>query len=170
MSIERSAFQLDFGPTLEAAHTDELLGAIDARASNRSSSIHGPTHWTRVHEFGKELARSTPGADATVVALFALFHDTMRENDGHDPEHGPRAAALAIDLATLLRIDAARLKLLAAACSDHDRGRTTAEPTIGSCWDADRLDLPRVGITPDPHLFSTQVGKARAASIAAEFI
>ena len=31
----------------------------------------------------------------------------------------------------------------------------TSDPTVGACWDADRLDLPRVWITPDPALLST---------------
>ncbi|MBB6018173.1 hypothetical protein HNQ04_003450 [Deinococcus radiopugnans ATCC 19172] len=32
------------------------------------------------------------------------------------------------------------------ACKHHASGQTTDEPTLGACWDADRLDLPRVGI------------------------
>ena len=37
--------------------------------------------------------------------------------------------------------------------------------TIGTCWDADRLDLGRVGIIPSSDFMSTQAGKesARAA-------
>ena len=34
-------------------------------------------------------------------------------------------------------------------------GLVSEDPTVGACWDADRLDLPRVGIQPDPALFST---------------
>jgi uncharacterized protein len=36
---------------------------------------------------------------------------------------------------------------------------TSEVPTIGVCWDADRLDLTRVGIMPDPEFFSTAAGK-----------
>jgi hypothetical protein len=32
-------------------------------------------------------------------------------------------------------------------------------PTIGCCWDADRLDLSRVGIEPDTELMSTDAGR-----------
>lgn len=42
------------------------------------------------------------------------------------------------------------------------RGLTTTNPTIGCCWDADRLDLGRVGIEPDPELMSTDAGRKRA--------
>ena len=58
-----------------------------------------------------------------------------------------------------------RLDLLAAACDDHADGVVSAEPTIGACWDADRLDLPRVGIRPDPMLLSTDAARARNGNI-----
>ena len=32
-------------------------------------------------------------------------------------------------------------------------------PTIGTCWDADRLDLGRVGIVPQPKFMSTAFAK-----------
>jgi len=31
----------------------------------------------------------------------------------------------------------------------HSDGHTQAEPAIQACWDADRLDLGRVGFKPD---------------------
>ncbi|MBM3962492.1 MAG: hypothetical protein FJ306_11400, partial [Planctomycetes bacterium] len=34
-------------------------------------------------------------------------------------------------------------------------GHTENEPGIVACWDADRLDLGRVGITPAPHRLCT---------------
>jgi uncharacterized protein len=39
----------------------------------------------------------------------------------------------------------------------------SADPTIGVCWDADRLDLPRVGRTIQPRLLNT--GAARESEI-----
>jgi len=36
------------------------------------------------------------------------------------------------------------------------------EPTLAVCLDADRLDLGRVGITPDPLRLSTSTAKAIA--------
>jgi uncharacterized protein len=32
---------------------------------------------------------------------------------------------------------------------------TEGEPTLLACWDADRLDLGRVGTTPKPHRLCT---------------
>ena len=34
-------------------------------------------------------------------------------------------------------------------------GCVHADPTIGTCWDADRLDLWRVGITPHARFLRT---------------
>ena len=121
------------------------------------SGIHGPGHWRRVRANGLALAALTEGADAAVVELFALLHDSRRLNDNHDPEHGPRAAALARHLAatTLLPLDTARLDLLAEACARHTDGDTTTDPTIGCCWDADRLELSRLDIRPAARYLST---------------
>jgi hypothetical protein len=42
----------------------------------------------------------------------------------------------------------------------HTDGHITDDPLVGACWDADRLDLPRVGIAPDPRYLSTQAGRS----------
>lgn len=47
---------------------------------------------------------------------------------------------------------------------DHAFGETCSDPTIALCWDADRLDIGRVGIAPDPIYFSTETARALAAS------
>lgn len=46
------------------------------------------------------------------------------------------------------------------ACRDHEFGRTSSDPTIGSCWDANRLDLDRVGVDTNPSLHEHGNGKA----------
>jgi hypothetical protein len=45
------------------------------------------------------------------------------------------------------------------ACVRHTDGETTTDPTIGCCWDADCLDLDRVGIKPEAEYLSTMAGK-----------
>lgn len=130
--------------------------------------IHGPSHWLRVRANGLALAARTPGADAVVVELFALLHDGRRRDDGRDPGHGERAADHAAALARdgLLRLDATRLDRLVAACGGHDNGGVASDPTIGCCWDADRLELSRLGRRPIERLLST--GAARDAAIQAQ--
>lgn len=125
-------------------------------------SIHGPDHWQRVMDNGLELAKRN-GADEVVVRLFAIFHDAERWNDGHDPEHGQRAAQLVKQLhGEMFEIDEVSLDLLCVACEYHHQGGTTDDLTIGTCWDADRMDLTRVGARLDPKLMSTEVGQTFA--------
>ncbi len=127
-----------------------------------SYSIHGPSHWRRVEDTVSLIAPET-GADIIVARLFAIFHDCCRVNDDIDPDHGPRAAQLIHQIAgSQFTIDTRQLDLLTYAVSNHTSGRTSEDPTIGTCWDADRLDLGRVGITPSPSFMSTMAGKAIA--------
>ena len=97
------------------------------------------------------------GGDPELVFLFGLLHDTRRENEHVDPGHGPRAAEYVRELATAGRLELApaRLELLCGAIAEHPNGLVTGDPTVGACWDADRLHLPRVSIEPDPARFST---------------
>jgi uncharacterized protein len=50
-------------------------------------------------------------------------------------------------------------EILHYACTWHTGGRHHENPTIATCWDADRLDLDRCGITPDPDYMSTNLAK-----------
>ena len=137
---------------------EPLLGEVRARSTGIGSQIHGEWHWRTVGANGLWLAEPFDGADTHVIFLFALLHDSMRLNDSVDPQHGPRAAAFAGELhgEGLLPLTAAQLELLQHACFEHTNGKVSDDPTVGACWDADRLDLPRVGITPNPDLFSTE--------------
>ena len=141
----------------------DILEAVLARSTSHTSSLHGRVHWERVRENGFALASATEGADPEVVGLFALFHDSMRMNDGHDPDHGKRGSALARELASLLPLEQSQLERLTTACDGHTDGFVSDDPTVGTCWDADRLDLPRVGIRPDARFLSTAAARARAA-------
>ena len=75
-----------------------------------------------------------------------------------DPGHGRRGAELARRLLAGV-LDAAREELLFRACRDHTDGYQTEQPTLGVCWDADRLNLRRVGIRPDPGYLSTAAAR-----------
>jgi uncharacterized protein len=116
---------------------------------------HGIVHWARVYENGVRLAAES-GADVDVVRLFAILHDCRRVNEYTDPDHGPRAAEYARELRGLLfDLPDPAFRLLHRACAGHTHERTHPDVTIRTCWDADRLDLGRVGITPDPSLLCT---------------
>ena len=128
-------------------------------------SDHGPEHWKRVEANGLLLAQSS-GADIVVVRLFAIFHDSRRENEFTDPDHGRRGAAYARELrGTYFQVTDEQFDLLDFACAWHTETTHNANPTIGTCWDADRLDLGRVGIIPDPKYMNTDLGRESAKNI-----
>ena len=121
--------------------------------------LHGIGHWARVRDIGLRLATRT-GASRAVVELFAIFHDACRRNDAHDPEHGRRGAECAASLlGTRFHLADEEFALLHTACTDHTNGLMEADRTIQTCWDADRLDLGRVGIVPDPERLCTDAAK-----------
>ena len=138
-----------------------VLEAIRILSPSRHSDLHGESHWRRVAAHGLYLADEN-GADRLVVLLFGLFHDSMRFNDGDDPEHGGRGGFLAACLnETLIGMAEDRLDVLDAACLNHPAGQTSDDPTIGACWDADRLDLVRLGDTIDLARMSTEPARSK---------
>jgi uncharacterized protein len=58
---------------------------------------HGPAHWARVRKHAMTIGRAR-GADMLVVELFSFLHDSQRENEFTDTDHGERAAAYAASL------------------------------------------------------------------------
>lgn len=124
-----------------------------------TNGYHGVVHWARVQENGLRVA-AAHGADEEIVRLFALFHDSRRVNDHRDDGHGTRGGELARSLrGTLVHLSDARFELLYEACRLHTDGHTTGDATMLACWDADRLDLGRVGIVPKPHLLCTPTAR-----------
>ncbi len=139
----------------------QAFGKALTRFELGPKSLHGSWHWENVERNALAIAAKTPGADALVCQLFALLHDCCRRDEHEDPDHGKRAATF-VESPTnshWLTLKPSQRAKLAEACRHHNDGLTSDDPTIGACWDADRLDLPRVGITPNPELLSTQAGK-----------
>lgn len=139
------------------------------------SDFHGIEHWMRVERNGRWLASKTDGADELVVRAFALIHDSQRVEDGYDVHHGPKAATYINELAYRMGDDwilnKDQTNLLRRACAghtaahpDHLEDDHDLSPTIRCCWDADRLDLGRVGVKPDPQYLFTEEGRALAAT------
>lgn len=134
----------------------DIIDAAMARSHDPRSSLHGERHWRAVADAGLELARLRADINPRFVLLFAIFHDSCRENDDHDPEHGARASeAVRISRPLNRLLEPDRRIDLSIACRDHEKGGTSQNASIGACWDADRLNLVRVGITPDMRFMST---------------
>ena len=138
---------------------DALLKRIREEYVLDWNGIHGAGHWERVRQNGLRLAPST-GAKEEVIEYFAVLHDARRLSNGSDPEHGPRAAELVREIAgSLVPLPENDLELLIVACRDHTFGLTTGDPTVITCWDADRLDIGRVSIRPDPARLCTDAAR-----------
>jgi len=141
------------------AISDALLAVIRAEFALELDGVHGEGHWGRVRDNGLRLAECT-GADTRVVEMFAYLHDVKRETNGFDREHGPRAAALVAALdAALIPVAVPAREQLIYACRWHTAGLTEGDITVQTCWDADRLDLGRVGIRPNPRLLCTAAAR-----------
>lgn len=140
--------------------TPELIKMVVNQFRLPLSGVHGPSHWMRVRKNGLILADKT-GANRNIVELFSLFHDSCRVTDDIDNEHGYRGGELAQHFFNVgaLRCDEAELLVLKEACRGHSGGRAPKNSTIATCWDADRLDLPRVFVQVNPVLMCTEFGK-----------
>lgn len=137
----------------------DLIRIIRRQFALEWDGIHGVRHWARVRENGLRLAEAT-GASTNVIELFAFLHDARRLNDGNDPGHGSRAAEFARTLArSAFDLAAPDLELLVAACRSHSDGLGDGDITVLTCWDADRLDLGRVGIVPHPDRLCTAAAR-----------
>jgi len=118
--------------------------------------IHGANHWARVLNHGKNIGQIR-NADPLVVELFGFLHDSCRFDDGRDPKHGQRAAEFAHGIhGDYYKLQAKQLDILCFALKHHSGGEVSTNATIQTCWDADRLDLGRVGIFLSPQFLSQE--------------
>jgi hypothetical protein len=164
--LERNEFEIVVDPqalteikTVGAIRRNGYYKALLTQAQTRfrllaDRSLHGPSHWEQVEYFGKALFPLVSEVDRDVVLHFALLHDACRQNEDEDPKHGQRAANWLKRLN--LSLDRDQKNKLIEAVRHHNDGQITNDPTVGVCWDSDRLDLPRVGISPDVRLLSTK--------------
>ena len=131
-----------------------LMAAIRQQFRINWDGVHGPSHWARVRHHALRLCKLRQG-DLLVAELFAYLHDSQRENEWTDPLHGARAADYAASLNGIyFKLSGEQLDLLTHAARFHSDGLMHEDATIQSCWDADRLDLGRVGIIPSKKYLS----------------
>ena len=136
-----------------------LLKAVLAQLRINRDGAHGIRHWARVRKHALTVGQAT-GADLLVVELFAFLHDSQRENEYQDAGHGSRAAEYARSLQALyFDLTPTQLDKLCLAMIGHSDGQVHADATIQTCWDADRLDLGRVGTKPRSKYLSVEAAK-----------
>ncbi len=139
--------------------SDNLIRRIKKEFVLDLNGIHGYCHWMRVKENGLFLAKTT-GANINIIELFAVFHDSKRKDDGRDLNHGKRAVEFIKSLKdSFIFLKRKDFDLLLFACERHTDGLIEANITVQTCWDADRLDLGRIGIKPDPRYLCTSIAR-----------
>ena len=121
-------------------------------------TMHGVEHWDRVAHFGRFLYEE--GADMDVIMVFAYLHDSRRLYNDEDEGHGLRASELVDEIrdSYLEMLDSEQIEILKRACELHNTVHKTGNKTIDICFDADRMDLQRVGILPMPERMATKRG------------
>ena len=121
-------------------------------------TTHSIEHWDRVANFGRMLYKD--GADMDVIMAFAYLHDSERENNAYDEEHGLRASKLidTIRDTELKELNDEQIAKLKRACELHTIQHRTGDMTVDICFDSDRLDLYRVGILPISKRMATKQG------------
>lgn len=132
---------------------------------------HGLPHWQRVERNGILLStkdgKIREDVNIKVVRFFAYLHDKCRLDNWKDIEHGVRAADMLQSIRETILKDFTdeEFSLLERACRYHTTEHRTGIPTIDVCFDADRLDLGRVGIKPHPKRMATEQGAYYAENI-----
>ena len=150
----------------------ELLGIISQQFSLKLNGAHGVYHWHRVYKNALKLAEYY-NIESRVFMLFALFHDSRRANEDIDPRHGSRGAKYARLLqnriSVLKELNEIDFTLLEYACSSHtkiDTEHLLVDNLVANiCWDADRLDIGRVGFIVDPKYLCTDYAKELVNSL-----
>jgi len=122
--------------------------------------IHGFPHLERVAILSGRLADAL-GEDVESAVVMGFLHDSARRDDRGGPGHAHDSAVLARRLLGRFYpdMDADRI---CDAIERHADGETTADPLTACLWDADRLELKRLGRTIDTDLLSTEAAKRLA--------
>ena len=157
MLLEPNIETLEF-PEPSSVVTQAYIDFLAKNFRLSHNGHHGLEHWLRVLINGRLLA-DVNGADIQVVEHFALVHDIGRINEHYDVHHGEQAAKFVKSFSKWFNLDEHQLYLLTEACKYHSAGRIIPNVTIQTCWDADRLDLGRVGIKPKAAYLGTPLAR-----------
>lgn len=166
MIIDGTHFDLEDVPGIPTC--SELMAVAETKFKIDLDGIHGRRHWASVTRNAQRIVKAD-GGDLAVATCFGMLHDCCRLTDGNDRKHGYRASELMLRIN--LGLNPKQLRLLFLAIRSHSEAQVSTEPTVGACWDADRLDLPRIGTAEDPFYvdpdyISTTTGLAMCDALA----
>ncbi len=126
---------------------------------------HGINHWRRVYE-NTQILSTHYNIESEVFELFALLHDSKREDEFEDRHHGVRATGFVHKLLRndVILLDEEDAKRLLYACANHTKS-DKSDPLFNDlivqiCFDSDRLDIGRVGYSVDISYLATDHAKS----------
>jgi len=143
---------------------DNILNLIIKDLKINLYGDHGIKHWERVYKNTKILSDYYK-VESEVFELFSILHDSKRENEYRDEEHGLRASLFTKQLLDkgLIVLNIEDSNRLLFACKNHtikDKNDSLYKDLIVQiCFDSDKLDLGRVGIYPDSKRMFTSYSK-----------
>lgn len=128
---------------------------------------HGKYHWNRVYLNALMLSKHYSLDNDHFFALFALFHDSCRDNEFWDEKHGKHGGDYAKTFHNRgVFLTNNELDKLYFACANHTVSDLShpfsKDIMVQICWDSDRLDLGRIGIQPDAKYLFTDYAKKLA--------
>ena len=124
------------------------------------NGFHGVAHWARVLENGLRLAEEIGCRHRGGPALCRAARLPAVQRAPRPGARPARCGARAV--ASGRRISSSPISTSGcciAPALGHTHERTHPDVTIQTCWDADRLDLGRVGMMPDPRYLSTEIAR-----------
>lgn len=148
----------------ETRHEKEKYGELFLKQIK--SPVHGVAHWVRVGIYGLTIAEhlckasktakhweSREGSFEEAVLYACFFHDTARDGEGIELEHGKRAEKAWRIFAENKRFSESTVSSVSQALLFH-----VAHPSVDPCacdvticlCNADRLDRVRLGEKPIP--------------------
>lgn len=123
----------------------------------RHLAVHGVSHLMSVAATAARIAHAT-GEDVMSATVGGFLHDCARQNDGNGEGHARESAQMARSI-IVKHFGELDVNRICSAIADHAAGKTTADGLAAAIWDADRLDLARLGIVVDPAYLSTALAR-----------
>jgi HD superfamily phosphodiesterase len=142
------------------AFAEKVERDLGAFCSCGGLGLHGFDHLGRVAILAGRLARAV-GEDVESAVVMGFLHDSARKDDGGGCLHAIESAVLARKLLLEFypQMDRGRI---CDSIKRHADGETTSDLMVACLWDADRLELKRLGRVVDPDLLSTEIAKRLA--------
>lgn len=122
-----------------------------------STNIHGVQHLRQVAFLAGRFAYSL-NVDYKTAIIGGYLHDCARSDDGGGNSHAHESAFLAKRIIET-NWSSTDIDKIFYAIYYHADGLNTNDPFIGCIWDADRLNLVRLGLIPKVELLSTEFAK-----------